>query len=84
MNNFSKVEQNILRNKISQIVNGDYIDLDEYHVKYYFSKKLEEILPAIPKEEIYNAIQYANNALKPPRRKKEFIEILISKLRLEC
>ena len=58
----------------------DSVKVQEYQDKFYFVKNLKELMPEISEDKIYKAIEITNLSLKPPRKKKEYVDLLIQKL----
>ena len=57
-----------------------YVRVEEYQDKYYLKKQIQELIPELSDEVIYNTINFANSAVKAPRKKNEYINALISKI----
>lgn len=58
----------------------DSVNVQEYQDKFYFVKNLKILLPEMPEDKIYKAIEITNLSLKPPRKKKKYVDLLIKKL----
>ncbi|MBU1095027.1 MAG: hypothetical protein CVV23_11950 [Ignavibacteriae bacterium HGW-Ignavibacteriae-2] len=54
----------------------EYIKSEDYISKYYLKKLLKRNFPSISEEIIYFAINFCNDIIKPPRKKKEYIKTL--------
>ena len=61
---------------------GDYVvNYEEYQNKYFLKKKIKEILPDKSDDFIYRAIEHANKNIKSTKRRKEFIKLLLEKIK---
>jgi hypothetical protein len=56
------------------------VNVQEYQDKFYFVKNLKVLLPEISEDNIYKAIEITNRSLKPPRKRKQYVDLLIKKL----
>jgi hypothetical protein len=74
------MKESFLKEKINDLLLYDSVALEEYQDKFYFVKNLKNIFPEIPETNIYKAIEFTNENLHPPRKKKEYINLLINKL----
>jgi hypothetical protein len=74
------MKESFLKEKINELLLFDSVALEEYQNKFYFVKNLKILFPEIPETTIYKAIDYTNENLQPPRKKKEYINLLINKL----
>jgi len=70
---------NNLREQVKNLLQ-DSVNVQEYQDKFYFVKNLKTLLPEMPEDKIYKAIEITNLSLKPPRKKKEYVDLLIKKL----
>ena len=68
-----------LREQVKKLLE-DSVNVQEYQDKFYFVKNLKTILPEISEDKIYKAIEITNLRLKPPRKKKEYVDLLVQKL----
>lgn len=68
-----------LREQVKELLK-DSINVQEYQDKFYFVKNLKILLPEMSEDKIYKAIEITNLSLKPPRKKKEYVDLLIQKL----
>jgi hypothetical protein len=73
------LKTNNLKEQVNELLR-DNVNIQEYQDKFYFVKNLKVLLPGMPEEKIYQAIDVTNNSLKPPRKKKEYVDLLINKL----
>lgn len=73
------MKTNNLKEQIKELLQ-DSINVQEYQNKFYFVKNLKVLLPEMPEDKIYEAIEITNLSLKPPRKKKEYVDLLIKKL----
>jgi hypothetical protein len=65
---------------LKQSIDEKYVYIEEYQDKYYLKKQIQELFPELSDEIIYNAINFANNVVKAPRNKTEYINALSSKM----
>ncbi len=70
---------NDLREQVKGLLQ-DSVNVQEYQDKFYFVKNLKLLLPEMPEDKIYKAIEVTNLSIKPPRKKKEYVDLLIKKL----
>lgn len=68
-----------LKEQVEELLQ-DSVNIQEYQDKFYFVKNLKMLLPEMPEDNIYKAIEITNLSLKPPRKKKQYVDILIKKL----
>ena len=73
------MKTNNLREQMNELLQ-DSVNVQEYQDKFYFVKNLKILLPEMPEDKIYKAIEITNLSLKPPRKKKEYVDLLIKKL----
>ena len=73
------MKTNDLREQVKELLQ-DSVNVQEYQDKFYFVKNLKILLPEMPEEKIYKAIEITNLSLKPPIKKKEYVDLLIKKL----
>ncbi|MEJ2615872.1 MAG: hypothetical protein P8Z35_13015 [Ignavibacteriaceae bacterium] len=73
------MKTNNLREQVKELLQ-DSVNVQEYQDKFYFVKNLKILLPEIPEDKIYKAIEITNLSLKPPRKKKDYVDLLIKKL----
>ena len=73
------MKTNDLREQVKDLLQ-DSVNVQEYQDKFYFVKNLKVLLPGMPEDKIYKAIEMTNLTLKPPRKKNEYVDILIKKL----
>ena len=73
------MKTNNLREQMNELLQ-DSVNVQEYQDKFYFVKNLKILLPEMPEDKIYKAIEITNLSLKPPRKKKEYVDLLIQKL----
>jgi len=73
------VNTNDLREQVKGLLQ-DSVNVQEYQDKFYFVKNLKLLLPEMPEDKIYKAIEVTNLSIKPPRKKKEYVDLLIKKL----
>ena len=66
--------------ELDRRIDQKYVRVEEYQDKYYFKKQIQELFPELSDEIVYNAINFANNVVKAPRKKNEYINALISKI----
>jgi hypothetical protein len=76
----TEMESFTLRKKLEYYIPGNFVNFDEYQDKFYLMKQIKEFLPGMTDDNIYRAIDYANNTVLPPRRKSDYINILLGKL----
>lgn len=76
----SEMESFILRKKLEYYIPENFVNFDEYQDKFYLMKRIKEFLPGMTDNNIYNAIDYANITVHPPRRKSDYINVLLGKL----
>jgi len=74
------MENFILRRKLEYYIPDKFVNFDEYQDKFYLMKRIKELVPGISDIVIYRAIDFANNTVIPPRRKSDYINILLRKL----
>lgn len=70
-----------IQDKLQYFIPNKFVNFDEYQDKFYLKKRIQEILPDKPDKLVYSAIEFANTNLKPPRKRTEYINILIKQLR---
>ena len=75
------MDESIIQNELNDFIMNKFVNFEEYQNMFYLKKKIQEILPDKSDNEVYEAIEFANARLKPPRDKKGYINILIEKLR---
>jgi hypothetical protein len=73
------MKTNDLREQVNELL-LDSVNVQEYQDKFYFVKNLKILLPEMPEDKIYKAIEITNLSLKPPIKKKEYVDLLIKKL----
>ncbi len=73
------MKTNNLREQVKELLQ-DSVNVQEYQDKFYFVKNLKTLLPEISEDKIYKAVEITNLSLKPPRKKKEYVDLLIQKL----
>ena len=73
------MKTNTLREQVKELLQ-DSVNVQEYQDKFYFVKNLKVLLPEMPEDKIYKAVEITNLSLKPPRKKKEYVDLLIKKL----
>lgn len=73
------MKTNNLKEQLKELLK-DTVIVQEYQDKFYFVKNLKELLPEMPEDNIYKAIEITNLSLKPPRKKKEYVDLLLQKL----
>ena len=73
------MKTNTLREQVKELLQ-DSVNVQEYQDKFYFVKNLKVLLPEMPEDKIYKAVEITNLSLKPPRKKKEYVDLLIQKL----
>lgn len=71
----------IIQDKLEYFIPNKFVNFDEYQDMFYLRKRIQEILPDKPDEVVYGAIEFANAKLKPPRKRLDYINILVEKLR---
>lgn len=69
-----------IRNVLEEFIPNKNVNFEEYQDKYYLKKKIQEVIPGKTDEVIYKAIDFANEFVKPPRPRTDFINVLINKL----
>ena len=66
--------------ELDRRIDQKYVRVEEYQDKYYFKKQIQELFPELSDDIIYNAINFANNVVKAPRKKIKYINVLSSKI----
>ena len=74
------MENFILRRKLEYYIPDKFVNFEEYQDKFYLMKRIKEFLPEISDITIYSAIDFANSTVIPPRRKSDYISVLMRKL----
>ena len=69
-----------LKAQIKEILIYDSVNTKEYQDIYYFVKKLRLLLPDIPEDRIYKAINFTNRSFQSPVNKNKYVDLLINKL----
>lgn len=69
-----------VRKVLCGVLRNYYIFSDEYQDKYFLYKEIQIAMPEIKEDKIYEAIDYANRVVKPPRKTKKFIEAFAEKI----
>ncbi len=71
---------NNLKEQIKEILIYDSLNTKEYQDKFYFVKKLRLLLPDVPEDKIYKAVENTNILLQSPINKKKYVDLLTNKL----
>ena len=72
------MDKKLLKRALKGIFTEDYVFSEEYQDKYYLSREIMGKLPALNEESVYNAIDFANGAVTPPRKTGRYIDAFIS------
>ena len=65
---------------IYDIVTLEFLPIEEYQDKYYFTKKIKGFFPDLPDNKIISAIEYANGQSGLFLRKKKYVNALSLKM----
>jgi hypothetical protein len=68
------------KRKLQEIIYEKYVISEEYQDKYYLKKQIQIIFPDLSEPIIYAAINTANITIRPPRKKDDFINVLVLEL----
>lgn len=71
------MENSAIINILFKNITDRYINVEEYQDKYYFKKEVQNIFPDLPDDIIYKAIDKANKLVKPPKKKIDFLKVLV-------
>lgn len=71
---------NNLKAQIKEILIYDSVNTKEYQDKFYFVKKLRLLLPDVPEDKIYKAVEHTNLSLQSTINKKKYVDLLTNKL----
>ena len=74
------MENFILRRKLEYYMPDKFVNFDEYQDKFYLMKRIKEFLPGMSDINIYGAIDHANSTVIVPRKKSDYINVLLGKL----
>ena len=74
------MENFILRRKLEYYMPDKFVNFDEYQDKFYLMKRIKEFLPGMSDISIYGAIDHANSTVIAPRKKSDYINVLLGKL----
>ena len=69
-----------LNKELEEYIGDNVVIYEEYQNKYFLKKKIKEILPHKSDDFIYRAIEHANRNIKSPKKRKEFIKLLLEKI----
>lgn len=72
------MNKKVCKQMLEDVILEDYIKSDEYQYKFYLKRKINDLLPDLSEETIYKAIESANEKVKPPRKKGEFLDIILA------
>ncbi len=70
-----------LNKELEKYIEDNIENYKEYQNKYFLKKKIKEILPDKSDDFIYRAIEHANMNIKSTKKKKEFIRLLLEKIK---
>jgi len=70
-----------LNKELEEYIGDNVVNYEEYQNKYFLKKKIKEILPDRSDDFIYRAIEHANKNIKSTKRRKEFIKLLLEKIK---
>lgn len=75
------MEKSKVKKILSEHLGDKYIYCEEYQDKYFLYKEIQEKLPEVQENLIYEAINQVNAAAKSPVKGKKFVEIFVEKLK---
>jgi 4-diphosphocytidyl-2C-methyl-D-erythritol kinase len=65
---------------LNNLLLQDHISIKEYQDKYFFVKRVEELVPALQEEVLYKALENTNNYYNTPVKKRLFIDKFTSEI----
>jgi hypothetical protein len=74
------VDKKTLSVMLNNLLLQDSINIIEYQDKYFFIKKIEEMVPALREEILYKALENTNNYFHTPVKKRLFIDKFTSEI----
>ena len=74
------MERDKLVKELDKYILDRFVNFSEYQNKYFLKKKIQEIMPDITDDKVYNAIEITNKLLKQPSKKKTYISFLSDQL----
>ena len=77
----ASVNDRRLNRELEEYIGDNVVIYEEYQNKYFLKKKIKEILPHKSDDFIYRAIEHANRNIKSSKKRKEFIKLLLEKLK---
>jgi hypothetical protein len=69
-----------IRSVLEEFIPHKNVNFEEYQDKFYLKKRIQEAIPGKTDAVIYKAIDFANEFVKPPRMRTDYINVLIKKL----
>lgn len=66
---------------VEDILFHEHIKSDEYQDKFYLKEKLHRIFPNLSEKNIYDAINYCNRTIAPPRHRSAFAKSFLQFLK---
>jgi hypothetical protein len=69
-----------IRSVLEEFIPHKNVNFEEYQDKFYLKKKIQEAIPGKTDELIYKAIDFANESVKPPRVRDDYINVLLKQL----
>ena len=77
----ANVDDRRLNRELEEYIEDNVVIYEEYQNKYFLKKKIKEILPHKSDDFIYQAIEHANRSIKSTKRRREFIKLLLRKIK---
>lgn len=74
------MDKRLIKEALQDILWEDYVLSDNYEDRYFLAKELSQKVPELTESRIYEAINYANYQVNPPRKTFRFIEEFLKKI----
>ena len=71
-----------IKKQLEHFILDNFVNFEEYQDKFYLKKRIQEIVPEKNDDIVYRAIEEANTVLKPPRKRTDYIRVLLENLQI--